>query len=435
MSSQTNALIEALLGLIDQKLSAQVNAILHHAKFQRLEASWRCVWLLVNESSNHKTVKIKLLNLSQRELSKALLTGLEFDQSPLFHKIYSNEFGQAGGEPFGLLIGDYQFSHKPDHTRQDSIAMLTEISHIAAAAFVPFIAGIQPEFFGLDEFTEFRVPYSLDNLLKLPEYRRWHNLRTEEDARFLNLILTRFLIREPYSAQGIKTQHRAFEESCLTHQDYCWGNSSYLIAVLAMKCFTDTGWFAQLRGLRCDLKQLSALNQTNSQRTSTQSSLITEYRISDALENHLNGAGLMAIRHHAVLNFLQINDCPSLQQPPKYTRNEASSNAKIASQLHYLLCAARFIHYIKIIMRDKIGSFASASDCEHYLYNWLNQYTNSTQNAAAQARYPLSAAKVSITESPNMPGQYACTIHIKPHYQLDHIQSHLKLVTHLKQAA
>lgn len=427
--------ISKLIIKIDALINKQLNTVLHHQKLQALEASWRGLHYLIDQaaSNNSDQIKIRVLNISWTELSKDLSRHIEFDQSQLFQKIYSNEFGQAGGEPFGLLIGDYQITHRSEH-----INTLRAISKIAASAFAPFVTAADANLFGLDNFFGFERKLDFDRTFQQAEYREWKSLRDDEDARFIGLVLPRVLIRTPYNKNKTITHPIYFLENSNQIEHYLWSNAAYQFAAIVIRAFAQNGWFADIRGTQQNkitgglvtelARDYFCIDEKN-----LTTKYITDVCITDQLEKTLSDHGFIALSECKYTEFAAFYSCPSIQKPKSYDRVNATQNANLSSMLHYVLCVSRFAHYIKVIMRDKVGTFTSASDCEYFLQNWLQQYTASaTQNSyELQAKYPLRAAKVKIQDHIGKPGSYLCKIHLAPHYQLDQMESYLQLTTEI----
>lgn len=430
--------IEHAICLINEKINQQINVIIHHSRFQRLEATWRGIKLLVDQKDQHSQVHIRLLNLSARELSKDMLGAIEFDQSRLFEKIYSEQFDQPGGTPFGIILGDYSFSHKSSVDFKDSVSVLAGITKVAATAFVPFVSSVAPELFGINCFTELQSPFRMDDLFRQRDYHRWKILRQDADARFVGLTLPRTLMRKPYNHHSIKYTHRFFSETIKKHADYCWGNACYAYGCVAINAFVTTGWFADMRGIQQNIHSGGTIKHLSRDSFNTDRSIFdikfsTEYNITDTQEKTLSDYGFLALCDNPLLETAVFYSSQSIQLPAHYTKNIATANAKVSSMLHYLMCVSRFAHYVKIIMRNKLGTFINAKQCQHFLQNWLHSYCTNSQELSltAQARYPLQEAKVTVNEQTSSPGKYYCTIQLKPHYQFDEIQTYLKLVTNI----
>lgn len=437
INSKTQKLLKGLIGILDEKINKQVNSILHLPAVQKLESSWRGLKWLVHSAGKEQKVKIRLLYLSEKELSKDLLSVNEFDQSQLFKKIYSDELDKPGGEPFGLLIGDYAFSHKSSQYFSDGISLLSQLAKIAAAAFAPFISSIDPQFFDIDAFKDLKTTFQLREHMSTAAYTRWHALQQNEDSRFLGLTLPRLLMRVPYNLHHA-TLHRHFKESIHQHEDYLWGNCCYAYGCAAINSFLQTGWFADTKGInRIDLGGgvvCSPQEYFNTESISYAAKTTTEFMITDSLEKQLDDMGFIALKYNRFIGRSIFYSSQSIQKSKRYDSSAATSNAYISSMLHYLLCVSRFAHYVKIMMRNKIGSFINADECERFLQNWLQSYSSHNANASVstQARYPLSGAKVKVEAAASQPGKYICTMHLQPLYQLDSIQANLKLVTQLK---
>lgn len=425
--------VAILISKIDSTVNHQLNAILHHPDFQALESTWRGLAMLVNQAHSNKHAIVKFLDLSYNEVKRDLLNAIEFDQSQLFKKIYSNEYDHAGGEPFGLLVGDYYFLNHP----QD-IDTLSAFMKIAASAFAPFIASIHPSMFGVDQFSELRSTLEYEHLFSQVHYQRWQSIRTEDDARFVALTLPRILMRLPYNQYGRKTTNRFFQETTENINSYLWGNTAFAYGVVVLKTFVQSGWLADIRGINPENATGGAINTLprnyfETDRVGIAPKISTDIKITDRQEKYFSDLGFLPLQDNPTLNAAIFYSSQSIQKSTTYNHSSATHNARISSMLHYILCASRFAHYIKVMMRDKVGHFISTNECENYLQNWLLQYCAASQNisAEAKARYPLNEAKVKICEQKGTPGKYRCVVHLKPHYQLDEIHSQLRLVTNL----
>lgn len=437
IASSQRVLIEETVGILDQRIARQINIILHHPRLQKLEASWRGLKLIATDANRDKRVKLKLLNLSASELSKDLLNATEPDQSHLFRHIYTDGLDTPGSEPFGLLIGDYYFSHKPEQGIKDGPGVLKALGQISAAAFCPFVAGLSPRLMGIDHFGEYPIHTDSHLLFQQKEYQRWTSMQKTEELRFVNLAMPRFILRP-----NIKTTQRArqrfFNEDSYRSATTLWGNPAYLIGCCTINCFIETGWFGALSG-----HQLSTCGHQNpylrhrahcTDPTQILKKSITELLVTDRLERQISSRGYICIKDNPWQNQIGLFNYPSIHMPHTYSKDVATTNAKISSTLNYMLCVSRFAHYIKIIAREKVGSFINAKACQDALNQWLRHYitTSATDSEQILAKYPLSDARVEITAKPGLPGEYNSIIHIKPHYQLDSMGSHLKLVTDIR---
>jgi type VI secretion system protein ImpD len=426
---------------IDALMTEQVNEILHSPRFQRLEGSWRGVQYLVREAESGEEIKVRILNVNWVEICKDLERAIEFDQSQLFSKVYSEEFGMPGGEPFGVLIGDYEVQHRRtrDHPTDD-LAALQAISGVAAAAFSPFIVGCSPGFLGLDSFMDLGLPIDLRAVFRQPEYTRWRSFQDTEDSRFVGMTLPRVLMRLPYRDDGTRIDGFRFREEVEDPRrpGYLWGNAVYAFAALLMRAFVQSAWFAEIRGTPQDAVAGGIVDSLPIEWFSTDKPGIairysTDVSISDFQERDLSEMGLMPLCKVKNTNYSAFYSNQSVQVPKTYTTLVASVNARLSAMLQYIMCVGRFAHFIKVIGRDRIGSFATPEECERYLQRWLLEYCigNESPSVELRARYPLREGRVTVHELPGKPGSYACTVHLQPHFQFDDVVSAFKLVTEL----
>jgi type VI secretion system protein ImpD len=435
--------LQETIAKIDNLLNLQVNRILHHPTFQKLEASWRGLYFLVFSIAklNHTNLKIKVLNLHWDILSKDLMRATEFDQSHLFKLIYNEEFGSPGGEPYGLLIGDYAISHRTQKKSfYSDLAVLSNISKIAAAAFSPFITTPSPSLFGLDNFSGLERDLNLERMFQQREYIAWKALRQEEETRFIGIILPRLLQRLPFKKGKFLKDFCAFDfnETIESNQDYLWGNPCYAFATNVARTFSQSGWFADIRGTTQSSLQGGTLEDTpqyyfNNDSQQSSPSFITEATLIEQQEKNLCDFGFISLCHCKYTSFHTFYHCPSLHDKKIHDKIISNTNEKLSSMLNYVLCASRFSHYLKMITRNKIGSLVRARDCEKALNDWLRQYTASGTDlsTALQAKYPLREAKVKVSENPYYAGSYICTIHLSPHYRFEQIEAFLQLTTEI----
>lgn len=426
---------------IDELIDTQLNIIIHQPEFQKLEASWRGLWLLVEEADSTQGVKIKVLDINWAEVVKDIGRALEFDQSQLFHKIYSEEYGAPGGEPYGVIIGDYEVCHQVTEKHpHDDIATLEGLAQIAAASFAPYISSASSEFFGLDDFAELGQPINLNNIFIQTEYLRWRSLRDKPDSRFVALTLPRILMRRPYLDRPGSYKGIHFQESSANKDNshYLWGSACYAFATILIREFASVGWFGHLRGVPRNYLTGGLITNLPVDEFTTDASGIafkpvTEVIITDTVEKELSELGFIPLCQCYNAPYAAFYNNQSIQQPKEFGTNDARINARLSAMLQHIFCGSRIAHYVKIIVRDKIGSFLSASECEDYLRDWLYSYTTGREDLEweDQARYPLREADVRVKEHPMRPGDYVCVIRLKPHYQLDHMVSELELVTEL----
>ncbi len=424
---------------LDELLNLQLNAVLHHPRFQRLEGAWRGLAWLVERVPTGQAIKVRVLSVSWEELARDLERAIEFDQSQLFRKVYSAEFGHPGGEPYGALLGDYFVSHgvRPG-SKVNDLRVLTGVAQVAAAAFAPFVAAAHPSLFGLESFGELERFLDLPRTFRGLEYTGWTSLRQSEDTRFVALTLPRVLMRKPWSYDVRRPDGFRFEESCTRHEDHLWGNACFAFGSVLIRAFERSGWPALIRGVERGVEGGGLVTDlpapdfgTDRAGIAKKSSL--EVMISDRLERTLSDLGFMPLCHCSATDLAAFYGTPSLHATASYSTAEAQVNAKLAAMLQYVLCASRIAHYIKVICRDRSGSYTTAQQLEHLLSRWLLKLTTSTDDADGdlQARFPLRDSSVSLREVPGKPGCFTSVIHLNPHFQLDHMTSSIRLVTEI----
>jgi type VI secretion system protein ImpD len=425
------------IAALDRLLSRQVDAILHHPRFQRLESSWRGLRYLVDATEGDEAVRIRVLDLGWAALCRDLERALEFDQSQLFQKIYEDEFGTPGGEPYGLLLGDYAVQHRVDrHHPTDDVAALKSLSGVCAAAFAPMVLGCTPALLGLDHFGELTAPIRLTGLFDGPEYDRWRSLRAAEDSRFLGVALPTVLMRDAHRDDGSGTQPFRYAEdvSAPDASGWLWASPVYAFGRIAVRAFIESRWFGSIRGARRDelggglVEDLPAPDYGTDRPGMAWRGPVS-VAMPELRESELAEVGLMPLAAHQHTPFAVFRAVSSIQAPKRYDRAAATTNARLSSMLHYMLCVSRFAHLLKVMVRDKVGSFASPEECETYLHNKLIQYVQSRATASflEKAKRPLREASVSVRELPGRPGVYSCTCHIVPHFQIDQVHSSFRL--------
>jgi type VI secretion system ImpC/EvpB family protein len=438
---QLMRMLNRAIAELDALLTRQVNAILHHPSFQRLEASWRGLHYLVRQVPDGANIKLRVLSASWKELVRDVENALEFDQSQLFQKVYEEEFGHPGGEPYGVLLGDYEIHLGPsgDHPTDD-VGALERIASVAAAAFAPFIAAAHPSLFDLDSFTELEKPLDVSKIFDRLECLKWRALRDKEDARFVGLTLPRVLMRLPYRDDSARIDGFRFREGVEApdRRQYLWGNAAYAFGAILIRAFAQTGWLAAIRGVQQGSEQGGLVTELPVHSFSTDRSGIapkcsTEVIITDAQEKELGDLGFIPLCHCHDTEYAAFYGNQSIQKPKEYDELPAMMNARLSAMLQYILCVSRFGHYIKVIIRDKVGRFTGPADCEDYLRRWLMNYTTATDKGGPElkSKYPLREAKVRVRERPDAPGSYRCVIHLRPHYQLDQMITAVKLTTEL----
>jgi type VI secretion system protein ImpD len=429
------------IALLDEMLSEQLNHVLHHPKLQQLESGWRGLWYLIEAVTADTNIRLKFLDASWKDVSRDFERAADFDQSGLFHLVYNQEFGVAGGLPYSVLLGNYEVAHRPFAGHPyDDINTLKGLCHVAAASFAPFICGAAPQLFGIDDFDTLGLPIDLDNVFQQKEYLRWRSLRDMEDSRFLAITLPRVLLREPYTLSFAAYQGVRFKEEveARTSHKYLWGNACFALGAVLIREFAEVGWFSHIRGAPRDFHGGGLVTQFPAMKYKTDSSvsarkMFTSVLITDGLERELSEHGFIPLCHCYDTPYAAFNSCRSLQRPKIHQGETAGANARISAMMQHILCASRIAQYIKVMARDKVGSYASAKDCERLLQHWLDQYTTGREDLSWEmmARYPLRQARVIVEENREKPGSYQSVIHLKCHYTVDHLVSELKLTTTL----
>jgi type VI secretion system protein ImpC len=435
VSADTVTSIKTRMAQIDELLSQQLNELMHAPDFQALEASWRGLHYLVQNTETGAMLKIRLLNASKKELTTDLEKATEFDQSQLFKAIYEEEYGTFGGNPFSVLIGDYEFGRHP----QD-VGTLEKISNVAAAAHAPFIAAASPKLFDFTSFTEIGVPRDLAKGFESAELVKWRSFRESEDSRYVSLVLPHILLRLPYGPDTIPVEGFNFVENVdgKDHSKYLWGNAAYALGQRITDAFAKYKWCAAIRGVEGGgLVQGLPAHTFKTDMGDVVMKCPTEIAITDRREKELNDLGFITLCHCKGTDYAAFFGGQTTNKPKVYNTTDANANARISSMLPYILAASRFAHYIKAIMRDKIGSFASKENISGFLNTWISDYVllNSDASQDVKASYPLSEARVDVTEVAGKPGSYRAVVFLKPHFQLEELTVSLRLVANLPAAA
>ncbi|MBE3639610.1 type VI secretion system contractile sheath large subunit [Mangrovicoccus algicola] len=426
--------IESMIAGIDAKLSEQMSLVLHNEEFQKLESAWRGLHHLVNNTETDEMLKIRVLNISKKDLHKTLkkFKGTAWDQSPIFKKLYEEEYGQFGGEPYGCLVGDYYFDQSPP-----DVELLGEIAKVSAAMHSPFITGAEPSLLQFDSWQEMANPRDLAKITSTPEYAGWNALRESEDSKYVGLAMPRFLGRQPYGAKSDPVEEFAFEEdtSGATSDKFAWVNAAYAMAVNINRSFKEYGWCSRIRGVESG----GAVENLPTHTFPTDDGGVdmkcpTEIAISDRREAELARLGLMPLVHRKNTNLAAFIGAQSLHRPAEYDDPDATANAKLGARLPYLFATCRFAHYLKCMVRDKVGSFKSRDDMQRWLQKWIEQYVDYSSSVSSEeekARKPLASAEVLVQEDEANPGYYKSQFFLRPHYQLEGLSVSLRLVSKL----
>lgn len=423
--------INARIAQIDRYLSAQLNEIMHHEEFQKLEASWRGLHQMVFSSETGTMMKIRVMNATKKELLKDMERAPEFDQSALFKKIYEEEYGTFGGSPFACMVGDFQFSNHPE-----DISLLEKISNVAAAANAPFLSAASPQMFGWNSFTEMTEVRDLAKIFERTEYAKWRSFRESDDARYVGLCVPSTLMRLPYGRETSPTETFQFEEDVdgRDHKKYLWGNAAYSLGSCLTTAFSKYQWCAAIRGVEGG--GLVEGLPTHTFRTDEGDVALkcpTEIAITDRREKELSDLGFIPLVHCKNTDYAAFFGTQSANKAKKYDSDFANANARLSSQLQYTFAICRFAHYLKAMMRDKIGSFMSRKNCEDFLNQWISKYILLDDDAGQEikAQYPLREARIEVLDVPGKPGVYKAVAFLKPHFQLDELGVSLRLVAEL----
>jgi type VI secretion system protein ImpC len=436
VSDNLAANIDARIAEIDQLISAQLSEVLHAPEFQKIESSWTGLHYLCKHTSTGERLKIKLLNTSKKEIVKDFKTAIDFDQSALFKKVYEEEFGTFGGSPFGALIGDFEIGRGAE-----DMYFVEQMSHVAAASHAPFISAASSELFGLEAFTDLGKPRDLAKVFDTVDYAKWKSFRESEDARYVGLTVPRFLGRLPYDPkEGITTEGFNFVENVdgTDHGKYLWVNTAYALGARLTAAFETYGWCAAIRGVEGG--GLVEDLPTHTFKTDDGELALkcpTEVAITDRREKELSDLGFIPLVHCKNTDYAAFFGAQSAQKAKKYDSDAANANAALSAQLQYMFAVCRIAHYMKSMMRDKVGSFANTLDVERYLHNWLMQYVVDSQDASQEirAQKPLREASVEVSEVPGRPGAYRAVAFVRPHYQLDELSVSLRLVAEMPQGS
>ena len=435
VSDNLAATIDARVAELDHLISKQLSAVMHAPEFQKLEGSWTGLNYLVRNTSTGTGLKIKLMNVTKKELVKDFQTALEFDQSVMFKKIYEEEFGTFGGAPFGALIGDFEVTRQPE-----DMYFIEQMSHVAAAAHAPFISAASPELFGLETYSDLGKPRDLSKVFDTVEYSKWKSFRESEDSRYVGLTLPRFLGRLPFNPRdGATVEGFNFVEDVdgTDHEKYLWCNAAYAFGTKLTTAFDDFGWCAAIRGVEGGgLVEDLPTHTFKTDEGEVALKCPTEIAITDRREKELSDLGFISLVHCKDTDYAAFFGAQSAQKAKKYANDSANANAVLSAQLQYIFAVSRIAHYMKAMMRDKIGSFASAANVQDFLNRWLTQYVLLDDNAsqAQKAQFPLREASVQVSEVPGRPGVYRAVSFLRPHFQLDELSVSLRLVAELPQS-
>ena len=429
--------VESMIVAIDAKLTEQVNTIMHQEEFQQLESSWRGLHHLVNNTETDEMLKIRVFNISKKDLGRTLkkFRGTAWDQSPIFKKIYEEEYGQFGGAPYGALVGDYYFDHSPQDTQ-----LLGDIAQVSAATHAPFLTAAAPTLLGMDSWNELANPRDLTKIFQTPEYAAWRSLRESEDSRYIGLCMPRYLARLPYGEKTEPVDEFHFEEDVegADSSKFCWSNAAYAMATNITRAFKLYGWCTCIRGIESGgaVEGLPTFTFPSDD-GGVDMKCPTEIAISDRREAELAKNGFMPLIHKKNSDFAAFIGAQSLQKPQEYDDPAATANANLSARLPYLFASCRFAHYLKCMVRDKIGSTMNQAQLGNWLQNWLMQYVDGSPDSSSEefkASHPLSEGNVVLEANEENPGYYNAKFFLRPHYQLEGLTVSLRLVSRVPSA-
>ena len=435
LGRDADQMISARVAQIDHLVSIQLNEVLHNAQFQKLESTWRGLKYLMDQSETGTQLKIRILNASKKDLLRDLQRAPEFDQSAMFKKVYEEEYGLFGGEPFGALVGDYEFSKHPE-----DLELLEKVSQVAAASHAPFLSAASPELLNMQSFTGLDQPRDIGKIFDSTEYAKWKGFRESEDSKYVALTCPRVLMRLPYGKDTAPVEGFNYEEAVdgTEHSKYLWGNAAFALAAKMTQAFATYGWCVAIRGVEGGgLVDGLPSHTFRTDEGDVALKCPTEIAITDRREKELADQGLVSLVHCKGTDKAAFFSIQSCNKPKLYDSDSATANARISAQLPYMMATCRFAHYLKAMMRDKIGGFMSRDDCWRFLNRWIGQYVTQDDKAdqAAKAKYPLREAKVDVEEVKGKPGVYRAVAYLRPHFQLDELNVSLRLVAELPSAA
>ncbi len=431
ISTDTESMLNARIAEIDRLISSQLNEVMHHPEFQKLESTWRGLKYLLDQSETGTMLKIKVMDVSKKELLKDLQRAPEFDQSALFKKVYEEEYGVFGGAPFGALIGDYEFSK----SGQD-IELLEKVSEVAAAAHAPFLTAASAEMFNLESFTQLDAPRDLAKIFDTTEYAKWKAFRESDDSRYVALSVPRMLLREPYGQETVPIDAFDYEEEVdgTEHGRYLWGNAAWALGARVNAAFAKHGWCATIRGVESGgLVEGLPVHNFRTDSGDVAMKCPTETQITDRREKELADLGFAPLVHCKGTPKAAFFSVQSAQKPKIYDSDAATANARISAQLPYIFAVSRFAHYLKSMMRDKIGGYMSRTEAQTFLNNWISNYVVSNEDASpdVKAKRPLREARIDVVDVPGKPGAYRAVAFLRPHFQLDELSVSMRLVADL----
>ena len=433
------------IAALDRLIGSQLDTVLHHDRLRRLEGSWRALSWLVDRVPFGARIKVRMFTARWAEICRDFERALEFDQSALFKQVYEGEFGTPGGEPFGMLVADYEVRHAPGPgSPTDDVAGLDGLAGVAAAAFAPAAIAAHPALFGFDTWGEVNASSDLTDVLRNADRTRWRSLQGREDSRFLSVVMPRALGRAPWPDDATRADRFRYREHAPGPDERVWISPAYALAAAATRAFARAAWPADVRGAAIArdasggvIENLPAERLPGDPRAGTIRPPV-EVALTDDQERQAVEAGFIPFIGLELLPEASFAATPSVHRPPRMqgeTAVAANANQRLSAQFNAMLCVSRFAHCVKLMGRDMVGSFLTSDEIEHRLQKWLLGFTNvSSGGGENAARYPLRDARVEVREKPGQPGVYGCTIQLQPHYQLDEVGAAFRLVTDLQAA-
>ena len=416
---------------LDEIISLQLNEVMHAPEMQKIEGAWRGLHYLVQQTETSTMLKLKVMNISKKDLLTDLTTATEFDQSAIFKKVYEEEYGTLGGHPLGALVGDYEFGRHP----QD-ITLLENMSNVAAAAHAPFITAASPALFNFKSYTDLSTPRDLAKIFDSDAYISWNQFRSSDDAKYVGLCLPHVLMRLPYGKDTEPVEEFDYEEHVdgKDHSKYLWGNAAYAFAARLTDAFARHEWCAAVRGVEGGgLVEGLPLHSFKTDEGDETVKCPTEIAITDRRENELAKLGFMPLSYYKRTRNAVFLGAQSANKAKQYLSADANANARLSAQLQYIFAVSRFAHFMKVMMRDKIGSFMSREQCQDFLNKWIANYVllDDTASQDVKAKFPLREARIDVTEIPGKPGAYNAIAFLRPHFQLEELSVSMRLVAKL----
>jgi len=433
VAKDTDEMLGSRIKELDELISVQLNEVMHAPEFQKLEGSWRGLQYLTTNTETSTMLKIKVFNISKKDILKDFTKQNDWEQAAIFRKIYEEEYGTLGGQPYGCLIGDYEITRHPE-----DIQLLTNMANVGAAAHAPFLAAASPSLFNWESFTELGGPRDVAKIFDNDAYVAWKDFRKSDDSKYVGLCMPHILMRLPYGKDTSPVEEFDYEEKVdgRDHKKYLWGNAAFALGARITNAFAMHEWCAAIRGVEGGglVEGLPAHTfQTDDGDQTVKCP--TEIAITDRREAELSKLGFIPLCYYKGTTNAVFMATQSANQATQYLNADANANARLPSQLQYIFAVSRFAHFLKGMMRDKIGSFMSREQCQKFLNEWIKNYVLLDDFASqdAKSKFPLRDAQIEVSEDPAKPGVYTAVAFLRPHFQLDELTVSLRLVARLPQ--